>query len=76
MTGCRRGRKVLDDDRVARAARKVRGSVKEAIGKINGDVALEAEGAAEKTAGEARATADRDAEGEPRAPVGKKTSGK
>jgi uncharacterized protein YjbJ (UPF0337 family) len=47
----------LNDDDVARAARKVRGSVKEAIGKLTGNTAIQAEGAAEKATGKAPAPA-------------------
>lgn len=41
----------MDDDRIAGAARQVKGSVKEAIGKMTGDTKTQAEGKAEKTAG-------------------------
>jgi uncharacterized protein YjbJ (UPF0337 family) len=47
----------MDDDRIAGAANKVKGSVKEAIGKITGDTKTQAEGAAEKTAGQVRQAA-------------------
>jgi uncharacterized protein YjbJ (UPF0337 family) len=33
--------------------KQISGSIKEAIGKVNGDIETEAEGAAEKTAGKA-----------------------
>jgi len=44
----------MDKDRVAGGAKKARGSVKEAIGKITGDSKTQAEGAAEKTVGQAQ----------------------
>ena len=44
----------MDKDRVAGSARRAKGSVKEAIGKVTGDSRTEAEGAAEKSAGRAR----------------------
>jgi uncharacterized protein YjbJ (UPF0337 family) len=39
----------MDKDRVAGSAKKAKGSVKEAIGKVTGDSKTQAEGAAEKT---------------------------
>jgi uncharacterized protein YjbJ (UPF0337 family) len=44
----------MDKDRVAGSAKKIKGSVKEAIGKVTGDSKTQAEGAAEKTAGQAQ----------------------
>jgi uncharacterized protein YjbJ (UPF0337 family) len=41
----------MDKDRVRGAARQVKGSVKEAIGKVIGDRKSQAEGAAQKAAG-------------------------
>ena len=41
----------MDKDRIKGGAKQVKGSVKEAIGKVTGDRKTEAEGAAEKTAG-------------------------
>ena len=41
----------MDKDRIVGAAHRVKGAVKETIGKITGDAKTEAEGAAEKTAG-------------------------
>ena len=41
----------MNKDRIAGAAHRVKGAVKETIGKITGDAKTEAEGAAEKTAG-------------------------
>ena len=52
-----RRRTVLNDDHIVRAAKKVKGSVKEAIGKITGNPAIQAEGAAEKATGKAQAAA-------------------
>ena len=47
----------MDKDRVAGAAKQVKGSVEEAIGKVIGDTATQAEGAAEKAVGKAQNTA-------------------
>ena len=44
----------MDKDRIAGAARQVKGSIKEAIGKVTGDAKLQAEGATEKVAGKAQ----------------------
>jgi uncharacterized protein YjbJ (UPF0337 family) len=41
----------MDKDRVEGVGHQVKGAVKEGAGKISGDAKLEAEGAAEKTAG-------------------------
>lgn len=41
----------MDKDRVAGGAKKAKGSVKEAIGKVTGDSKTQAEGVAEKAAG-------------------------
>jgi uncharacterized protein YjbJ (UPF0337 family) len=41
----------VDKDRIAGAAHRVKGAVKETIGKVTGDAKTQAEGAAEKTAG-------------------------
>jgi uncharacterized protein YjbJ (UPF0337 family) len=41
----------MNKDRVEGAARQVKGSIKEAVGKVAGDARTEAEGKAEKTAG-------------------------
>ncbi|KQS02995.1 CsbD-like protein [Sphingomonas sp. Leaf357] len=59
----------MDDDRSIGAGRQVKGSIKEAIGKITGDRSAEAEGAAEKAAGKVQSAlgkakqAARDAKG-------------
>jgi len=52
------------DDRIKGAAKQVMGSIKEAIGMIIGDPVIQAEGAAEKAAGEkqSRKSSDPDAE--------------
>ena len=42
---------VVDHDRTDGAGKKLSGSIKEGIGKLTGDHKLQAEGAAEKTAG-------------------------
>jgi len=41
----------MDKDRVEGIARQVKGTVKEAAGKVTGDAKLEAEGKADKVAG-------------------------
>src|SRR5205814_2694754 len=41
----------MDKDRVKGAAHRVKGAIKEGVGKVTGDAKTEAEGAAEKTAG-------------------------
>jgi uncharacterized protein YjbJ (UPF0337 family) len=38
----------MDKDRIAGAAKKIKGSIKETIGKATGDAKLEAEGEADK----------------------------
>ena len=40
----------MDKDRVAGAAKQVKGTVKEGVGKVTGDAKTKAEGKAEKTA--------------------------
>jgi uncharacterized protein YjbJ (UPF0337 family) len=49
-------RQVMDRDRVEGMAKQVKGSVKEAIGKVTGDGKTEAEGKAEKAAGKVQNT--------------------
>ena len=44
----------MDKDRIEGAAHRVKGALKEAVGKVIGDVKTQAEGAAEKTAGKAQ----------------------
>ncbi len=41
----------MDKDRVDGAAKQVKGTIKDAAGKVTGDVGLQAEGKAEKAAG-------------------------
>jgi len=41
----------MDKDRIAGAAKGVKGSVKETIGKLVGDAKLQSDGKAERTAG-------------------------
>jgi uncharacterized protein YjbJ (UPF0337 family) len=41
----------MDTDRVEGAAHQLKGSIKEAVGKVTGDAKVEAEGTAEKSAG-------------------------
>jgi len=42
---------MVDKDRIAGSAKEVKGSIKQAAGKLVGDVKLESQGRAEKTAG-------------------------
>jgi uncharacterized protein YjbJ (UPF0337 family) len=44
----------MDKDRVVGAAHRVKGAVKETVGKITGDAKTQVEGAAEKRAGKAQ----------------------
>ncbi len=53
---------VMDSNRIKGEAKKVKGSIKEAAGKITGDRSLEAEGIAEKAAGNVQATAGKAAD--------------
>ena len=46
----------MDKDRVAGAAKQVKGSIKETIGKVTGDSKTQAEGAAEKVEGKVQNT--------------------
>jgi uncharacterized protein YjbJ (UPF0337 family) len=46
----------MDSDRIAGAAKQVKGSIKEAIGKLTGDTKAQAEGAAEKVEGKVQNT--------------------
>jgi uncharacterized protein YjbJ (UPF0337 family) len=41
----------MDKDRIAGAAKKIKGSIKETIGKVTGHAKLEAEGKADKVEG-------------------------
>ncbi len=41
----------MDKDRIQGAATKIKGSIKEAAGKVTGDTKLQAEGKADKAAG-------------------------
>jgi uncharacterized protein YjbJ (UPF0337 family) len=47
----------MDKDRVVGAAHQVKGAVKETVGKVTVDAKTEAEGAAEKAAGNVQNTA-------------------
>jgi len=51
----------MDKDRVAGAAHQVKGAVKEAVGKVTGDAKTQAEGAAEKAAGQVQLGGAKDA---------------
>ena len=44
----------MDKNRIEGTTKQIKGSVKEAIGKLTGDRKTEAEGAAEKTGGKAQ----------------------
>jgi uncharacterized protein YjbJ (UPF0337 family) len=46
----------MDKDRIEGAAKQVKGTIKEAIGKVTGDTKIEAEGVAEKAAGKVQAS--------------------
>jgi len=41
----------MDKDRIAGSAKKIKGSIKEAVGKATGDAKLRGEGAADKVEG-------------------------
>ena len=43
----------MDKDRIAGAAKEIKGSIKETIGKATGDAKLEADGKADKVEGKA-----------------------
>ncbi len=47
----------MDKDRVEGAAKQVKGSIKEAVGKATGDTKTQAEGAAGKAAGKVQSAA-------------------
>lgn len=46
----------MDSDRIAGAAKQVKGAIKDAAGKVTGDEKLQAEGKADKTAGKVQNT--------------------
>ena len=46
----------MDNDRIEGAGKQLKGSIKEAIGKITGDRSAQVEGAAEKAAGKVQST--------------------
>ena len=46
----------MDEDRLKGTGKQVSGSIKEALGKVTGDTTMQADGAAEKTAGKAQNT--------------------
>ena len=46
----------MDKDRIAGAAKQVKGSIKDAIGKVTGDTETQAEGKAEKFEGKVQNT--------------------
>lgn len=60
----------MDSDRAAGTAKQLKGSVKEAIGKLTGNTKAQAEGAAEKAEGDLRNAAG-DARDTPRNPRSK-----
>jgi uncharacterized protein YjbJ (UPF0337 family) len=47
----RRGREIMDKDRVVGSAKQLKGAVKQAVGKAVGDAKLESEGKADKIEG-------------------------
>ncbi len=49
----------MDTKQIEEAARKLAGSVKEAIGKVTGDNKLEAEGAVQKASGKTQTAAEK-----------------
>jgi len=49
----------MDKNRIEGTAKELKGSIKEAAGKLVGNVSLEGEGKAEKVAGKAQAAAGR-----------------
>jgi uncharacterized protein YjbJ (UPF0337 family) len=53
---------IMDSNRIKGEAKKVKGSIKEAAGKITGDRSLEAEGVAEKAAGTVQSAAGKAAD--------------
>jgi uncharacterized protein YjbJ (UPF0337 family) len=52
MAGLQQEYMVMDRDRIAGAAKEIKGSVKEAVGKVVGDAKLQSDGKAERTAGQ------------------------
>lgn len=46
----------MDKDRIEGAAKQVKGTIKEAVGKVTGDVKIQAEGVAEKAAGKVQSS--------------------
>ena len=64
----------MDSDRVAGSAKQVKGSVKEAIGKLTGDARVQAEGAAEKAEGDTQTAVDRPGNACPNPPASKVSS--
>ena len=46
----------MDKDRIEGAAKQVKGSIKQTVGKLTGDSKTEAEGAADKTEGKVQNT--------------------
>ncbi len=53
----------MDKDRIEGTAKEVKGSIKEAIGKLTGNEQTQAEGAAEKVAGKVQGTAGKAKDG-------------
>ncbi len=47
----RSGESIMDKDRIIGSAKKIKGEVKEAVGKATGDTKLESEGKADKVEG-------------------------
>nr|WP_315384832.1 CsbD family protein [uncultured Sphingomonas sp.] len=61
----------MNETRIKGEAHALKGSIKEAIGKITGDRRVEAEGAAEKLAGKAQAGAGKAADAVKKSVAGK-----
>ena len=56
MAGLHQEQIVMDKDRIAGAAKGIKGSVKEAIGKVVGDAKLQSDGKAEQAEGKIQNT--------------------
>jgi uncharacterized protein YjbJ (UPF0337 family) len=61
----------MDSDRIAGAAKQVKGSIKEAIGKLTGNTETQASGAAEKVEGKVQAPSEGTRDAVRNAPVKK-----
>jgi uncharacterized protein YjbJ (UPF0337 family) len=50
----RKGKTIMDKDRIKGSAQQAKGKVKEVVGKVTGDAKLEGEGKADKAGGKIR----------------------